>query len=53
VAIAVFLMKACSDSLNKRQLGHLGLTEDEESAVVAFLKTLTDGYQIPSAGKDK
>jgi cytochrome c peroxidase len=40
-------------NLNKKQLGNLGLSEQEENAVVAFLKTLTDGYQIPSAGKDK
>ena len=29
---------------NKRQLGNLGLSDAEENAVVAFLKTLTDGY---------
>jgi len=29
---------------NKRQLGSLGLSEEEEDAVVAFMKTLTDGY---------
>jgi cytochrome c peroxidase len=40
-------------NLNRKQLGHLGLTEQEENAVVAFLRTLTDGYQIPGAGKDK
>jgi hypothetical protein len=40
-------------NLNKRQLGNLGLNEKEENAVVAFLKTLTDGYQVPSAGKDR
>ena len=34
-------------NLNKRQLGSLGLTEQEEQAVVAFLKTLTDGYKLP------
>lgn len=40
-------------NLNKRQLGNLGLSEQEEDAVVAFLKTLTDGYQVSSAGKDR
>jgi cytochrome c peroxidase len=30
--------------VNTRQLGKLGLTSAEEDAVVAFLKTLTDGY---------
>ncbi|MDB5397229.1 MAG: cytochrome c [Rhodospirillales bacterium] len=29
---------------NKRQLGNLGVSEREEDAVVAFLKTLSDGY---------
>jgi cytochrome c peroxidase len=29
---------------NKRQLGNLGLSEQEEDAVVAFMRTLTDGY---------
>ena len=28
-------------------IGDLGLTDDEEAAVVAFLKTLTDGYKPP------
>jgi cytochrome c peroxidase len=32
-------------NMNKRQLGHLGLTDKEEDALVAFLKTLTDGYK--------
>ena len=36
-------------NVNKTQLGNLGLTADEEAAVVAFLTTLTDGY-VP-AGK--
>lgn len=34
-------------NLNKRQLGNLRLTAQEEDAIVAFLKTLTDGYKIP------
>lgn len=33
-----------SSNLNKKELGNLGLTEDEENAIVAFLKTLSDGY---------
>lgn len=32
-------------NLNRRQLGNLGLTPAEEDAVVAFLRTLTDGYK--------
>ncbi len=34
-------------NLNKRQLGNLKLTDQEEDALVSFLKTLTDGYKIP------
>ena len=31
-------------NVNKRQLGDLGLTDQEENDLVAFLKTLTDDY---------
>jgi cytochrome c peroxidase len=31
-------------TLNTTQLGNLGLSSDEEDDIVAFLKTLTDGY---------
>jgi cytochrome c peroxidase len=37
-------------NVNARELGNLGLTPTEETAIVAFLKTLTDDY--PSWGKD-
>ncbi len=37
-----------SSNLNKKQLGNLKLTDQEEDDLVAFLKTLTDGYQGPS-----
>jgi cytochrome c peroxidase len=40
-------------NLNKRQLGNLKLTEEEEDAVVAFLKALTDGYTIPNKSAAK
>ena len=33
-----------SDNVNTDELGDLGLTPDEEAAIVAFLKTLSDGY---------
>lgn len=36
-------------NLNTDQLGKLGLTDEEEDAVVAFLKTLSDHYDL--AGK--
>jgi cytochrome c peroxidase len=35
-------------NLNKRQLGNLKLTDHEEDDLVAFLKTLTDDYKVPS-----
>jgi len=35
-------------NINKTEMGNLGLTSDEEDAIVAFLKTLTDGYDAPS-----
>src|SRR6266852_2124841 len=38
-----------STNLNKRQLGDLKLTHQEEDALVAFLKTLSDGYNVPTA----
>jgi cytochrome c peroxidase len=34
-------------NMNTKTVGHLGLTGDEEDALVAFLKTLTDGYTAP------
>jgi cytochrome c peroxidase len=33
-----------ADNVNVDELGDLGLTPDEEAAIVAFLKTLSDGY---------
>lgn len=38
------------DNLNGEELGNLGLTPEEEAALVAFLKTLTDDY--PKWGHD-
>ncbi|HOW71131.1 MAG TPA: cytochrome c peroxidase [Phycisphaerae bacterium] len=32
------------DTINKDELGNLGLTAEEEAAIVAFMKTLSDGY---------
>ena len=31
-------------NMNTRQLGNLGLSEEEENALVVFMQTLTDGY---------
>ena len=32
------------DNVNRDELGDLGLTDDEEDAIVAFMKTLSDGF---------
>lgn len=37
-------------NVNSSELGNLGLTAQEEAAIIAFMKTLTDGY--PSRGHD-
>jgi cytochrome c peroxidase len=42
-----------STNLNTRQLGDLKLTDQEEDNLVAFLKTLTDDYKLPSPGTAK
>jgi cytochrome c peroxidase len=36
-----------SQNLNVDELGNLELTDEEENNIVAFLKTLTDGYHKP------
>jgi len=33
-------------------IGNLGLTDEEEDQVVAFLETLTDGYTRPYSNRD-
>ncbi len=35
------------DTVNSAELGNLGLTVGDEKAIVAFLKTLSDGYFTP------
>jgi cytochrome c peroxidase len=35
-------------TMNRRQLGNLRPTGKQESQIVAFLETLTDGYTPPS-----
>ncbi|PLX80405.1 MAG: cytochrome C [Desulfuromonas sp.] len=34
-----------ADNVNAEELGDLGLTDEEEDAIVAFLLTLSDGYE--------
>jgi cytochrome c peroxidase len=36
------------ETVNMDELGNLGLTLDEEAAIVAFMKTLSDGYACPA-----
>ncbi|WP_455586639.1 cytochrome-c peroxidase [Bacteroides sp.] len=40
-------------TVNKDELGDLKLTAEEEAALVAFMKTLTDGYMKKGHHKDK
>ncbi len=37
-----------SDNINTDELGNLGLTAEEEAAIVAFMQTLSDGYTPPA-----
>jgi cytochrome c peroxidase len=34
------------ENVNTDELGNLGLTDEEEDAVVAFMKTLSDGFKV-------
>ena len=34
-------------NVNTEELGNLGLTAEEEAAIIAFMKTLSDGYVLP------
>lgn len=38
-----------AENVNTDELGDLGLTEEEEAALVAFIKTLSDGYVVPTS----
>jgi cytochrome c peroxidase len=33
-----------TDNMNKSRVGHLGLSDAEEDAIVSFMQTLTDGF---------
>jgi cytochrome c peroxidase len=37
------------ENVNTDELGNLGPTDAEENAIVAFMKTLSDGYKLPKA----
>jgi cytochrome c peroxidase len=40
-------MPETTDNMNTSKTGHLGLTDQEENALVAFMQALTDGYTPP------
>jgi len=42
-----------AENVNTAELGNLGLSPAEEAAVVAFLKTLSDGYVVDKPSKLK
>jgi cytochrome c peroxidase len=33
-----------TDNMNTTKMGHLGLTDAEEDAIISFMQTLTDGF---------
>ena len=35
-----------AENINNTEMGNLGLTLEEESAIVEFMKTLSDGYEV-------
>jgi cytochrome c peroxidase len=41
------------ENMNEDELGDLGLTPREEAALVAFLRTLSDGHQPPKGNKKR
>jgi len=40
-----------ADNVNTEELGNLGLSNAEVDAIVAFMLTLTDGYELPPNGR--
>ncbi len=40
-------------NINTDELGNLGLTDEEEDAVVAFMKTLSDGFKVKKNTKSR
>lgn len=41
---AKFMEAEVSANVNTTETGHLGLTDQEEDEIVAFLRTLSDGF---------
>lgn len=44
-----YLEPDVATNVNRDDVGHLGLTEQEEDDLVAFLETLSDGYVLPES----
>jgi len=44
--VAMWPLPEVEDNVNTDELGNLGLTSAEEDAIVAFMMTLSDGYQL-------
>ena len=42
--VEVWPLPEVPENVNTDELGNLGLTDEEEAAIVAFMKTLSDGY---------
>ncbi len=50
--VETWLPAEVPENVNTDELGNLGLTDEEEDAIVAFLKTLSDGYDLRSMKKE-
>jgi len=42
-----------AENVNTDELGNLGLSAEGEDAIVAFMKTLSDGFEVKKKGKQK
>ncbi len=42
-----------ADNVNTDELGNLGLSAEEEDAIVAFMETLSDGFKVKKKAKQK
>ena len=44
IALGCWPAPEIAENVNTEELGDLGLTDEEEDAIVAFMETLTDDY---------
>lgn len=47
--ISIWPPPEVAENINTDELGDLGLTDEEEDAIVAFMATLSDGYILPKS----